>query len=272
MEYVGTNEAEKIIEYCVSFNLLPDKKNRASHKNSQKVSNFKSKLKLGKNENTNILISLIMKLIKGQRTYSPETKNEEEYKQIVNDLNYIDMSPDDICVNIYRSFVIQREQRNQAVEDLYNQRIEYERIIENKKQMIKDCNTKINELNKLNNDLHLQNDYLRDKILSYDSDSDSAPLGEVAAAIFAATADKVDYNKMDDINNLQAVINSLQEKLEDKDYEINILKGKLNTCDIKCSSEEEEDKVAEEAKLFFSNLEKQNEEKRLANRKKFGMI
>jgi hypothetical protein len=265
MEYVGTNEAEKIIEYCVSFNLLPDKKNRASHKNSQKVSNFKSKLKLGKNENTNILISLIMKLIKGQRTYSPETKNEEEYKQIVNDLNYIDMSPDDICVNIYRSFVIQREQRNQAVEDLYNQRIEYERIIENKKQMIKDYNTKINELNKLNNDLNLQNDHLRDKILSYDSDSDSAD--EVAAA-----ADKVDYNKMDDINNLQLVINSLQEKLEDKDYEINILKGKLNTCDIKCSSEEEEDMIAEEAKSFFSNLEKQNEEKRLANRKKFGMI
>ena len=264
MEYVGTNEAEKIIEYCVSFNLLPDKKNRASHKNSQKVSNFKSKLKLGKNENTNILISLIMKLIKGQRTYSPETKNEEEYKQIVNDLNYIDMSPDDICVNIYRSFVIQREQRNQAVEDLYNQRIEYERIIENKKQMIKECNTKINELNKLNNDLNLQNDHLRDKILSYDSDSDSAD--EVAAA------DKVDYNKMDDINNLQLVINSLQEKLEDKDYEINILKGKLNTCDIKCSSEEEEDMIAEEAKSFFSNLEKQNEEKRLANRKKFGMI
>ena len=265
MEFIGTNEAEKIIEYCVSFDLLPSKRETSADRN--KVSNFKSKLKLGKNENTNILISLIMKLIKGQRTYSPETKNEEEYRQIINDLNYIDMSPDDICVNIYRSFVIQREQRNQAVEDLYNQRIEYERIIENKKQMIKECNTKINELNKLNNDLNLQNDHLRDKILSYDSDSDSAPLGEVAAA-----ADKVDYNKMDDINNLQLVINSLQEKLEDKDYEINILKGKLNTCDIKCSSEEEEDMIAEEAKSFFSNLEKQNEEKRLANRKKFGMI
>lgn len=253
-----TDECEKIIDNCVAYDLLPEKRHTGAERN--KVSKFKNLLKNTSNDSIRILSSLVLKMITGQRSLSNDhqIKNEEQYREITSDITYCDMTTEDICVSLYNNVCHHRDLRKKAQEDLYNQRVEYERIIKNKKEMITDYNTKNNKLTTLNNDLQLHNDHLRDLLMKYDSDeSDCEDYG-------------VNYDKMNDMNNLQQVIHSLQEKLQEKEYEISKLKGQLNTIDIKCESEEE-DHADEKATAFFSQKEAEWNQKKMANRKKFGM-
>jgi len=255
-----TDECEKIIENCIAFDLLPSKTNRKTQSQRDKVSKFKKLLKNTSNDSIRILSSLVIKMITGQRSLSKDLqiKNEEQYRAIISDINYSDMSSEDICVDFYNQICHYKQKWKKAQEELYNQRVEYERIIELKKERINDLNNKNNHLTSLNSDLNLQNDHLRDSLLKYDSDDDECE------------DYRLDYDKMNISDNLQKDINTLQEQLREKEYEISILKGRLETNDIKCESEEE-DQTAEEAKAFFAQLEAQNNQKRMENRKKFGI-
>lgn len=254
-----TDECEKIIDNCVAFDLLPAKRQSASERN--KVSKFKKLLKTTNNDSIRILSELVIKLIQGQRSNSEDLdiKNLEQYRAIVTDISYCDMSTEDICVNLYETSKHYIDQRKKAQEDLYNQRVEYERIIKVKEQMISEFNSKMNQLTSRYTEVCLHRDQLRDKFLEMDSDDSDYE-----------EEPKVDYNKMNESNNLQQVINSLQDQLEEKDYQINMLKGQLETNDIKCESEEE-DNADKEAEAFFAQKAAENEQKRLARRKKFGM-
>ncbi len=251
-----TDESELVIKNCVAFNLLPEKRQSAAERN--KVSKFKKLLKTTSNDSIKILASLVLIIIKGQRsnTKDLEIQYAEEYRTIASDTNYCEMKTEDICVNLWRQSQYYLKEKKNICEDLYNQRIEYERIIKDKEDKIKEFKYQINQLETLNRDLNLKNLDLVDRLLKYDSDE--------------SDEEEMNYDKMNDDTNLNEIINDLENKLEEANYQNKILKGQLETVDIKCETEEE-DTACEEAKQEFDNLAKANEAKRLANRKKFGM-
>lgn len=254
-----TDESELVIKNCVAFNLLPEKRQSASERN--KVSKFKKLLKTTSNDSIKILSSLVLSLIRGERssqmTKDKEIQYAEEYRTIVSDTNYCEMTTEDICVNLWRQSQYYLKEKKNVCEDLYNQRIEYERIIKDKQDKINDYNNQINQLNIINKDLNIKSEHLIDRLLKYDSDEEDYDYG-------------LDYDKMNNNTNLNEIISDLQNKLEEANYQNKILKGQIETADIKYESDED-DTSNEEAKLLLDNLAKINEAKRLANRKKHGM-
>ena len=252
-----TDESELVIKNCVAFNLLPEKRQSASERN--KVSKFKKLLKTTSNDSIKILASLVLIIVKGQRSQTKdlEIQYAEEYRTIASDTSYCEMTTEDICVNLWRQSRYYLKEKKNICEDLYNQRVEYERIIKDKEDKINDYKYRINQLQTSNRDLNLKNDNLLDRRMKYDSDNES-------------DEEEMNYDKMNDDTNLNEIINDLENQLEEANYQNKILKGQLETADIKCESEEE-DTACEEAKQEFDNLAKANEASRLANRKKFGM-
>ena len=254
-----TDECEKIIENCYAFDLLPVK--RTTQAQRDKVSKFKKTIKDGKNDTIRILTSVALKMITGQRAQSDnlDIKNAEQYREIINDINYCDMATEDICVSFYNQSCHFREQRKKAQEDLYNQREELNEIIENQKYKIKESiiNNTVN-LNTIET-LEKTNETLRDKLLQYDSDNEEEQ-------------EELNYDNMDQNDNLHQIINSLKEELDEAKYQNSMLKGQLETNEIVDYQSEEEDTANEEAQAIFDNAAKRNEEKRLANRKKHGLV
>ena len=263
---LSTDEAELVIKNCIAFNLVPEKRQTAADRN--KVSKFKKLLKTSNNDSINILSSLVLELIKGNRSETEDINiiHQEEYRSIIQDVNYCNMSNEDICVSLWRQLTHHLSEKKRVLEDVHNERIEYERIIQNKSEKITESNNEINRLTSLNNNLDKKNEHLVNKLLDYDSDTsdEECALG-------------VDYDAMNNKTLLEKTISDLKFQLEDKDFQIEKLKGMMDTNDIAhwvdCPSEEEDhaEQVNQDAKAYFAMLEKQNEAKRLANRKKFDM-
>jgi len=254
---LSTDEAELVIKNCIAFNLVPEKRQTAAERN--KVSKFKKLLKTSNNDSINILSSLVLELIKGNRSETEDIDiiHQEEYRAIIQDVNYCNMSNEDICVSLWRQLTHHLSEKKTVLEDVYNERIEYERIILNKSEKIAELNNEINRLTSLNNHLDKKNEHLVNKLLDYDSDTSDEECG-------------IDYDAMNNKTLLEKTISDLKFQLEDKDFQIEKLKGMMETNDI-VIEEEEDDDVNQDAKAYFAMLEKQNEAKRLANRKKFDM-
>lgn len=257
---LSTDEAELVIKNCIAFNLVPEKRQTAADRN--KVSKFKKLLKTSNNDSINILSSLVLELIKGTRSQTDDINiiQKEEYRAIIQDVNYCNLSNEDICVSLWRQLTHHLSEKKRVLEDIHNERIEYERIIQNKSEKIAELNNEINRLTSLNNHLDKKNDHLLNKLLDYDSDTSDEECG-------------IDYDAMNNKTLLEKTISDLKFQLEDKDFQIEKLKGMIdiyNSNDI-VIEEEEEDDVNEDAKAYFAMLEKQNEAKRLANRKKFDL-
>lgn len=254
---LSTDEAELVIKNCIAFNLVPEKRQTAADRN--KVSKFKKLLKTSNNDSINILSSLVLELIKGTRSQTDDINiiQKEEYRAIIQDVNYCNLSNEDICVSLWRQLTHHLSEKKRVLEDIHNERIEYERIIQNKSEKIAELNNEINRLTSLNNHLDKKNDHLLNKLLDYDSDTSDEECG-------------IDYDAMNNKTLLEKTISDLKFQLEDKDFQIEKLKGMIETNDI-VIEEEEEDDVNEDAKAYFAMLEKQNEAKRLANRKKFDL-
>tara|TARA_R110000803_G_scaffold145811_1_gene211581 strand:+ start:723 stop:1448 length:726 start_codon:yes stop_codon:yes gene_type:complete len=239
------DNAKLIVDTCVKYELLPAKRTTPADRN--KVSKFKKDLMNSNQPNKQVLIDLCLSLIKdkSQLNDNIETNYNQEFKDIVNSECYLGMTVEDICVSLWRQSDFHIQERKKALEDLYNQKVEYERIIKNKNDMITEHNYQNNKLTKLNKHLDEKNDFLINKLEKYDTDSE----------------EEIDIYEV-----------PLNQMILDEEEEEPIKYDTPEQSEEHAEQQgEEEINTNAEAKAIFDMAEKQHEEKKLQNRKKYGI-
>jgi hypothetical protein len=183
----GTNKdhAELICDTCIKYGLLPNKSERKTQAIRNHCSKFKGKLENNSQENSQILIDLVIKLIQDKSTLNDNIKSNylQEFKDIINTrgppqndeeglLVYLNTSVEDICVSLSRQSNSFRQQRTEIQEKLYNDTKEYQRIIENKNKTIESLQGKISSLEAALSQSEKTREKQFEKLLEYDSDTD----------------------------------------------------------------------------------------------------
>tara|TARA_R100001244_G_scaffold107591_2_gene79715 strand:+ start:92 stop:841 length:750 start_codon:yes stop_codon:yes gene_type:complete len=246
-EYTNSlDTADLIVDACVKYDLLPAK--RKTQQVRDLVAGFRKKIKNNKQFNSQVMIDLCLSLIKDKSRLNDtiETNYAQEFKDIVNSEGFLTMSIEDICVCLSNQKVRFLAERKTAVEDLYNEREESKRIIEMKNKRLEELSK---ENTQLKRDLMVSEETRKnqfDKLLEYDSDCEE------------------DTYQKGDIYGVPLIQHT--DLVEEEEEEEPI---KYDSPDQSEEEEEINDKAAEEAKLFFKKLEAENEEKRIANRKRF---
>ena len=211
-------DKDKIRRALQRFDLIPSKRTTKLEQNRyNRLGHF---IDTAKCPNSLLIMKLCIKLIEDKNTITPELAEDLDpmFVEIVNYYNQIEpMTTEQVVITLHENHTSERKINSKLQQEKYNQKLQYEELIEEK-------NNRINELtNQLN---HIKYEYNRSEqkrmelIDKYDSDTESEepePIKQYETAVPVINYDTDDSDA--DINWTEL---QLKQDLEFQKQNINI--------------------------------------------------
>jgi hypothetical protein len=164
-------DKDKIRRALQRFDLIPSKRITKLEQNRyNRLGHF---IDTAKCSNSLLIMKLCIKLIEDKNTITPELAGNLDpmFIEIVNYYNQIEpMTTEQVVITLYENHKSEKEMNSKLQQEKYNQKLQYEELIEEKNNRINELTHQLNDMkNKFNKSEELRM-YLIDK---YDSDSDS---------------------------------------------------------------------------------------------------
>ena len=214
-------DKDKIRRALQRFDLIPSKRRTKLEQNRYtRIGKF---IDTAKCENSLLLMKLCIKLIEDKNTICEEVSEDLDpmFVKIFNDYNKEEpMTREEIIVSLHQSVRSHSADRSKACEEKYNQRLEFEELIQEKNNRIKELT---NELNDLKNKYNWSEQKRMELIDKYDSLSETAeseepePIKQYETAVPVINYDTDDSDA--DINWTEL---QLKQDLEFQKQNINI--------------------------------------------------
>jgi len=163
-------DKDKIRRALQRFDLIPSKrKTKAEQNRYNKIGTF---IDTAKCTNSLLILKLCIKLIEDKNTICEEVSEDLDpmFVKIFNDYNKEEpMTREEIIISLHQSVRAHSADRSKVCEEKYNQRLEFEELIQEKNNRIKELTNELNDMTfKYNKSEQLR----MEMIDKYDSDSE----------------------------------------------------------------------------------------------------